>query len=71
MLQADTDVLKKRAERFGQVLSPSLSKADEAEKLRKRKERFGDLTSATNNGPSKPKTVKINASSADQVNKNQ
>ena len=65
--QADTEALKKRAERFGQVLSPALSKVDEAEKIRKRKERFGDVTSATNNGPNKPKLVKINTSSADDV----
>ncbi|XP_060593401.1 SAP domain-containing ribonucleoprotein-like isoform X1 [Ruditapes philippinarum] len=66
---ADTDALKKRAERFGQVLSPALSKVDEAEKIRKRKERFGDVTSATNNGPNKPKLVKITMSSAEEEQK--
>ena len=42
-------MLKKRAERFGQVLSSSLSKVDEEEKILKRKERFGDVTSSANN----------------------
>lgn len=65
--QANLDALKKREERFGQVLSPTLSKEDDAEKIRKRKERFGDVTLATNNGPTKTKIVKISMNSAEEV----
>ena len=38
---------KKRAERFGTVVSDNLKKVEEQEKLLKRKERFGEVTSAT------------------------
>ncbi|XP_052800396.1 SAP domain-containing ribonucleoprotein-like isoform X1 [Mya arenaria] len=62
---ADVDVLKKRAERFGQVLSSSLSKVDEDERIRKRKERFGEITTATNNTPKIAK-ITVNANPADQ-----
>ncbi|PSN52786.1 SAP domain-containing ribonucleoprotein [Blattella germanica] len=45
MKTASTEVLKKRAERFGLTTSPissqNLSKAEQKEKLEKRKERFG------------------------------
>ncbi|WAQ93682.1 hypothetical protein MAR_006153 [Mya arenaria] len=63
--EADVDVLKKRAERFGQVLSSSLSKVDEDERIRKRKERFGEITTATNNTPKIAK-ITVNANPADQ-----
>lgn len=36
-----TEILKKRAERFGTVLVPELKKAELDEKLQKRQERFG------------------------------
>ncbi|KAH9520250.1 hypothetical protein Btru_060368 [Bulinus truncatus] len=48
----ELEKLKKRADRFGVVLSTSLSKTDEEEKKRKRAERFGDTnTSATAKRP--------------------
>lgn len=39
--EIDMDKLKKRAERFGTVISNSLNKVDEDERKRKRAERFG------------------------------
>ncbi|XP_011196968.2 uncharacterized protein LOC105221582 [Zeugodacus cucurbitae] len=41
------EMLKKRAERFGCVVSSKMAKIDAAEKLQKRKERFGAGRSAT------------------------
>lgn len=50
------DVLKKRAERFGQVLVPELKKAETDEKLQKRQERFGATGKVLITGPSTTKT---------------
>jgi len=62
-LQQDVDALKKRAERFGQVLSSTLTKADAVDKVNKRKERFGEIS----NTPSKFTKISFNGSSADEV----
>ncbi|XP_052224422.1 SAP domain-containing ribonucleoprotein-like isoform X3 [Dreissena polymorpha] len=61
----NVDVLKKRAERFGQVTASTLSKTEEEERIRKRKERFGEITSATNNAPKIAK-ISFNASAGDK-----
>jgi len=45
--EVDLDKLKKRAERFGTVVSTSLSKVDLDEKKRKRAARFGEITTET------------------------
>lgn len=56
--EVDLDKLKKRAERFGEVVSTSLSKVDVDEKMRKRAARFGecmttDTTTTSSSGGSK------------------
>lgn len=52
----DLDKMKKRAERFGSVVSGKLSKVDEDERRQKRMERFGG-TAIT--APTEPKKVKL------------
>ncbi|KAK7109541.1 SAP domain-containing ribonucleoprotein-like [Littorina saxatilis] len=54
----DLDKMKKRAERFGAVVSNKLSKVDEDEKKRKRLERFGNTLSSS---APEPKKVKLNS----------
>ncbi|KAJ8314212.1 hypothetical protein KUTeg_008773 [Tegillarca granosa] len=54
----DLDKMKKRAERFGTVLSPALSKSDEEQRISKRKERFGDVKA--NDANTKTSTFKYN-----------
>ncbi|XP_059175452.1 SAP domain-containing ribonucleoprotein-like isoform X2 [Physella acuta] len=54
----DIDVLKKRADRFGAVVSSSLTKADEEERKRKRAERFGTPTAASAT-PSTTSSLKV------------
>lgn len=49
---ASSDVLKKRAERFGAVLVPEPKKIETQEKLQKREERFGGSAKTTITGPS-------------------
>lgn len=48
-VETDPEVLKKRAERFGTVVSDKLKKMDIDERLNKRKERFGAGDSAASN----------------------
>jgi len=45
-VEVDTEKLKKRAERFGTVVSPVLTNSEQEEKIRKRKERFGGVSSS-------------------------
>jgi len=44
---SDAEKKKKRAERFGAVVSDKMKKIDEHERLMKRKERFGAVTAST------------------------
>ncbi|KAL3832336.1 hypothetical protein ACJMK2_023988 [Sinanodonta woodiana] len=61
----DVEKLKKRAERFGAVVSSTLSKVDEQEKLQKRKQRFGDKLSSDTTKTS----ISLNPSSEVEVKK--
>lgn len=57
----DLDKMKKRAERFGMVVSNKLTKVDEDERKRKRLERFGTTLSSS----TETKKVKLNSSSSE------
>ncbi|XP_012162134.1 uncharacterized protein LOC101459192 [Ceratitis capitata] len=54
------ELLKKRAERFGCVLSSKMAKIDAAEKLLKRKERFGARNGAAITASATPGTANTN-----------
>jgi len=45
-VEVDAEKLKKRAERFGAVVSSVLTDKEQEEKIRKRKERFGEIVSS-------------------------
>lgn len=62
----DIDRLKKRAQRFGTVVSSTLSKLEDEDKLRKRKQRFGQITGPTSNPTSTTTTTTTTTTTANK-----
>lgn len=63
----DIDRLKKRAERFGTVVSSTLTKLEDEDKLRKRKQRFGQITGPTSNPTSATTPTLASTKSIEEV----